>query len=126
MTNLFSRPTFPKRSHLLWLAWLRALQPLRPACSRTTTFLWLVVVLAAFCLRPDLAGVTSLVRSLGLSDGSYFCLLHFFHSPALPVEALSAAWLKIAWGLFSRRIVRIGGRPVVLVDGLKRPKEGGK
>ena len=47
-----------------------------------------MVVLAALCLRPDLAGVTSLVRALGLSDASYYCLLHFFHSPALDVDAL--------------------------------------
>ena len=47
MNRLFFPLTFPKRSHLLWLAWLRALLPLRPACSRTTTFLWLVLVLAA-------------------------------------------------------------------------------
>src|SRR5229473_611534 len=126
MHNLFNHLTFPKRSHLLWLAWLRALQPLRPACSRTTTFLWLVAVLAAFCLRPDLAGVTSLVRSLGLTDPSYYCLLHFFHSSALPVEALTAAWLKTVRLLLGRRLIRCHGRPVVLVDGLKRPKEGRK
>jgi len=54
----------PKRNHLLWLAWLRALRPLRPSCSRTTTFLWLVLVVAALCLRLDLAGVTSLVLGL--------------------------------------------------------------
>src|SRR5205807_9333047 len=86
MNRLFFPLTFPKRSHLLWLAWLRALQPLRPAGSRTTPFLWLVLVLAALCLRPDLAGVTSLVRSLGLSDASYYCLLHFFHSSALDLD----------------------------------------
>jgi hypothetical protein len=116
----------PKRSHLLWLAWLRALQPLRPACSRTTTFLWLVLVLAALCLRPDLAGVTSLVRSLGLSDGSYYCLLHFFHSPALDLEHLTQLWRQSLQHLFRRCLVRVKGRPVVLVDGLKRPKEGRK
>lgn len=88
-SKLFNHSTFPKRSHLLWLAWLRALQPLRPACSRTTTFLWLVLVLAALRLRPDLAGVTSLVRSLGLSDASYYCLLHFFHSSALGLDRLT-------------------------------------
>src|SRR6266571_9079465 len=76
MNRLFFPLTFPKRSHLLWLAWLRALLPLRPACSRTTTFLWLVLVLAALCLRPDLAGVTSLVRSLGLSDASRLRAAH--------------------------------------------------
>ncbi len=126
-TSSFSSPSFTaRRALVLWTAWWRALQSFRPCCGRSVTFLWMAVVLAAFCLRPDLAGVTSLVRSLGLSDGSYFCLLHFFHSAALPVEALSSTWLQIVWRLFSRRIVRIGSRPVVLVDGLKRPKEGRK
>src|SRR5271170_6245576 len=64
MSTLFPA-SIPKRSVLLWRAIGRAVQPLRPACSRTTTFLWLMVVLAALCLRPDLAGVTSLVRGLG-------------------------------------------------------------
>ena len=115
-----------KSSLLLWLAWWRAVQYLRPACHRTTTFLWLAVVLAAFCLRPDLAGVTSLVRSLGLSDPCYYCLLHFFHSSALPLASLTAAWLQTVRHLLGRRLVRVNGRPVVLVDGLKRPKEGRK
>jgi hypothetical protein len=126
MSRLFSSTSSPKRSQLLWLAWLGALQPLRPACSRTTTFLWLVLVLAALCLRPDLAGVTSLVRSLGLSDASYYCLLHFFHSPALDLDRLTQLWQQTLQRLFRRRLVRVNGRAVVLVDGLKRPKEGKK
>ena len=125
MATFFS-PRPPQRSALLWLAFWRALQPLRPACSRTTTFLWLMVVLAALCVRPDLAGVTSLVRGLGLSDASYYCLLHFFHSPALDLERLTQLWRQTLEALFRRRLVRINGRPVVLVDGLKRPKEGRK
>jgi len=126
MIHSFFRPALPKRSHLLWLAWLRALQPLRPACARTATFLWLLAVLAAFCLRPDLAGITSLVRSLGLSDASYYCLLHFFHSPALDRERLTQLWCQSLQRLFRRGLLRVHGRPVVLVDGLKRPKEGRK
>jgi hypothetical protein len=126
MRNHLFRPTWPQRSHLLWLAWLRALQPLRPACARTTTFLWLLLVLAALCLRPDLAGITSLVRSLGLSDASYYCLLHFFHSPALDLDRLTPLWRRTLQHLFRRCLVRVQGRPVVLVDGLKRPKEGRK
>lgn len=124
MHNPVLPPVLPQRSHLLWLAWLRALGPLRPACSRATTFLWLVVVLAALCLRPDLAGVTSLVRSLGLSDGSYYCLLHFFHSSALDLNRLSRLWWQSLQRLFGRCLVRVNGRTVVLADGLKRPKEG--
>jgi hypothetical protein len=126
MSPLFSPALFPKRSRLLWLAWLRALQPLRPACSRTATFLWLLLVVAGLCLRPDLAGVTSLVRSLGLSDASYYCLLHFFHSPALDLDRLTQLWQNTLQHLLRRCLVRINGRPVVLVDGLKRPKEGRK
>jgi len=126
MRNLFLRPTLPKRSHLLWLAWLRALLSLRPACSRTATFLWLLLVLAAFCLRPELAGVTSFVRGLGLSNASYYCLLHFFHSPALHLQHLTQLWQLTLVRLFRRCLVRVHGRPVVLVDGLKRPKEGRK
>jgi hypothetical protein len=126
MSRPFSVPNRPQRSHLLWLAWLRALQPLRPACSRTTAFLWLVLVLAALSLRPDLAGVTSLVRSLGLSDASYYCLLHFFHSSAVDLERLTQLWCQSLAHLFARRLVRVNGRPVLLTDGLKRPKEGRK
>src|SRR6516164_3650908 len=126
MSRLFFTASRPNRSHLLWLAWLRALQPLRPACSRTTTFLWLVLVLAALCLRPDLAGVTSLVRSLDLSDASYYCLLHFFHSPALDLDRLTQLWRQTLERLFRRRLVRVNGRIVLLADGLKRPKEGRK
>ena len=126
MRNLFSPSALPKRSHLLWLAWLRALLPLRPACSRHTTFLWLLLVLAALCLRPDLAGVTSLVRGLGLCDGSYYCLLHFFHSPALDLDRLAQLWRQTLLALFRRSLVRVNGRIVVLADGLKRPKEGRK
>jgi len=125
MSTHFS-PPFPQRSILLWRAFWRALQPLRPACSRTATFLWLVVVLAALCLRPDLAGITSLVRGLGLSNASYYCLLHFFHSPALDVERLTRLWQQTLQRLFQRRLVRVNGRAVVLVDGIKRPKEGKK
>jgi hypothetical protein len=88
--------------------------------------LWLAVVLAALCLRPDLAGITSLVRGLGLSEASYYGLLHFFHSPALDLEALTQLWQQTIPRLFRRRLVRVNGRAVVLVDGLKRPKEGKK
>jgi hypothetical protein len=125
MSMLFSARV-SKRSVLLWRAFWRAVQPLRPACSRTSTFLWLAVVLAGLCLRPDLAGVTSLMRALGLSEASYYCLLHFFHSPALDLDQLTRLWQQTLQRLFRRRMVRVNGRLVLLVDGIKRPKEGKK
>jgi hypothetical protein len=128
MSTVASCPAFSQRRVLvLWRAWWKALQSLRPACRRRATFLWLATVLAALCVRPDLAGVTSLMRALGLLDAAYPCLLHFFHANALPVASLTACWLRaVKETIFARRLVRVAGRPVVLVDGLKRPKEGRK
>src|ERR1035437_261472 len=127
MLSDMSTPFSPKPlrfSLTLWSAWWRALAPLRPACSRTATFLWLAALLAALCIRPDLAGVTSLLRALGLRRCCYYSLLHFFHSDALNLETLTRLWCQGLWRLLPRHIVRVGSRPVVLVDGLKRPKEG--
>lgn len=118
---------FPKPlrfSLTLWSAWWAAVAPLRPACSRAATFLWLAAVLAALCIRPDLAGVTSLLRALGLRRCCYYSLLHFFHSRALNLETLTRLWCQGLWRLLPRHLVRVASRPVVLVDGLKRPKEG--
>lgn len=118
------RPKPWRFSLALWSAWWRALAPLRPACSRTATFLWLAAILAALCIRPDLAGVTSLMRALGLRRCCYYSLLHCFHSSGLNLETLTQLWCQGLWRLLPRHILRVGSRPVVLVDGLKRPKEG--
>jgi hypothetical protein len=126
LAGLFSSVGSLARSQVLWLAWFRAVQPLRRACSRQTTFLWLMLVLVALSLRPDLAGVTSLVRALGLSAASYSCLLHFFHSSAVDLERLTQIWQALLFGLLARHLVRLNGRPLVVVDGLKQPKEGKK
>jgi hypothetical protein len=122
-----STPGFPKHLRFpltLWSAWWGALAPLRPACARCATFLWLAAVLAALCIRPDLAGVTSLLRALGLRRCCYYSLLHFFHSDALNLETLTRLWCGGLWRLLPQHMIRVGARPVVLVDGLKRPKEG--
>jgi len=86
----------------------------------------MTVALAAMCLRPDAGGVTSLVRALGLNPASYYCLLHFFHSDALNLDNLTLCWRAALERLLARRLVRVKGRPVLLIDGLKRPKEGRK
>ena len=62
----------------LWIEWWRQVRQLRPAFSRTRTFMWFAVALAAMCVRGDLLGVTSLVRALGLQEYCYDRLLAFF------------------------------------------------
>jgi len=103
----------------LWILWYQTVAALRPACARTRTFLWLLVVLAAMTVRTDLAGVTSLVRSHWLRPRCYHRLLYFFHSPALDLPKLIRTWTALVVRLFARHLVRVNGRVVLLADGLK-------
>src|SRR5437867_1393983 len=92
MNRLFFPIAFPKRSHLLWLAWLRALQPLRPACCRSTTFLWLllVVVLVDGLKRPKegrkMPAVKSLHQESRCNAKASFIMGHSLQAVALLVQ----------------------------------------
>lgn len=108
----------------LWCIWFDAVQALREACSRRRTFYWMTLMLAGLSIRTDLAGVSSVVRALGLSEVCYRRLLHLCHSPGLSVTRLRRCWVRWVLGHFSPR--RVGGRLVVIGDGLKVPKEGRK
>ena len=108
----------------LWSQWYSVVAPLRPACARDRTFLWLLTALAGICARHDLWGVTSIVRTLGLAARCYDRLLDFFHSPALDVACLTRLWTQRALALFP--VHRFAGRPVLLGDGIKIPKSGRK
>lgn len=70
----------------LWIAWYQAVSLLRPAFSRQVTFLWFGLAVMGISVRRDRLGVTSIVRSLALSDSSYHCLLGHFRSGDQPGE----------------------------------------
>lgn len=106
----------------LWFEWFRCVQLLRPACSRHRTFVWMTLALAGLCIRADLAGVSSLVRALGLRALAYRSFLNLFHSPALKLETLSSCWAQAVLRLFTP--FRLNGRLVFIADGLKVAKEG--
>ncbi len=106
----------------LWIPWLQAVRQLRPACGRSRTFFWMVLVLVGLCCRVDLAGVTSFVRVLGFGDKAYHRFIHLFHSKALDLDKLTACWLRLCLALF--RPFEAGSRLVLLADGIKAPKEG--
>ena len=108
----------------LWSELLRCLMLLRSACSRGRTFAWMVLVVAGFAARPDLAGVTSFVRGGWLRATAYHRLLALFHSTALKLPRLTEAWVQLALMLF--RPVTVGNHIVCLADGLKAPREGRK
>ena len=109
----------------LWIQWWRVVEQLRPACSRFRTFLWMGACLAAFTVRGDLLGVTSMVRALGFKEGCYERMLALFHSSAIDLERLTRLWVVVIQKV-QPGILRINGRMVIVGDGLKVPKSGKK
>lgn len=86
--------------------------------------MWLVVVLIAWAARPDLLGVTSLVRASFLQEANYHLLLNFFHSGALRLTLLLDLWVRLTLRLFQPLSQQ--GYTVLVADGLKVAKEGKK
>jgi hypothetical protein len=111
---------------MLWHQWFVCIWQLRASCSRRTTFMWMCIVLMALSVRSDLAGVTSIVRILRLSEKHYDALLRFFHSASLKIPLLTAIWTQLTIKMFRKNIIIINGRPVLVADGLKAPREGHK
>jgi hypothetical protein len=109
----------------LWQHWLDAVFLLRPACSRTRSFLWFVACLAGMTVRVDLLGVTSIVRAMGLKQSCYDRILDFFHGTGLDLDRLSRIWTKTVLKIFPD-VPRVNGRLLLVGDGIKIPKEGRK
>jgi len=110
---------------MLWKVWWELVCELRSACARTQTFLWMALCLAGMTTRKDLAGVTSIVRALGLVPACYDRLLDFYHSPALDLAKLTHLWRELVFRVHPG-ILRINGRPVLVGDGIKVAKSGRK
>ena len=110
----------------LWLEWWNHVRQLRPAFSRTRTFVWFAVALAGTCVRRDLLGVTSLVRALGLQERCYDRLLDCFHSRALDLEALTRHWVRLVLSTLKPFLYTVQGRIVLVADGIKVAKTGRK
>lgn len=111
----------------LWSVWWGLVGQLRPAFARTRTFLWFAAALAATCVRTDLAGVTSMVRSLGLRTVCYDRLLDMFHSWGIDLDALTRLWTRAVLAALRPFLLRDAvGRLVFPCDGIKAPKSGRK
>ena len=110
----------------LWLQWWNLVRELRPAFSRTRTFLWFAAALAAMCVRSDRLGVTSLVRALGLKAPCYDRLLDWFHSPGVNLEILTRLWVRTLLVVLQPFLYTVNGRLVLLADGIKVAKAGRK
>ena len=111
---------------ILWTHWFNAISLLRPAFSRQSTFLWFALCCVGMSVRTDHLGVSSVVRALALRGRCYDNLLNCCHSSAVKIPVLTSFWAQTVLSLFGQRIERVAGRPVLIVDGKKTPKEGKK
>jgi hypothetical protein len=109
----------------LWGLWWNAIQLLRPAFSRLSTFMWFATIVAGMTVRVDTLGITSIVRALNLRPKLYHRLLAHFHSTGVKLDRLAALWTQLAMRLFSSP-VRVNGRLVLVGDSIKIPKRGRK
>jgi len=110
----------------LWISWWSIVALLRPACSRLRTFLWLAVSLAGMTIRCDIAGVTSIIRALGLKQSCYDRLLDFFHSPGINLSKITRRWVEVALNCCKPFLVMVNNRVIIVGDGIKVPKAGKK
>ena len=108
----------------LWILWWSVVKNFRSCFSRGQAFLWFVVCTMAFSVRPELAGVTSFIRVLGMKTFYYDRLLDFFHSRAVKSALLAKTWLSVL--LDTGLAHKINGRMIILGDGVKAAKEGRK
>jgi hypothetical protein len=112
---------------VLWIQWWRMVRQLRPAFARETTFLWFALGLVGLTVRPDLRGVTSIIRALGWKEVFYDRLLDFFHSNAVHVDPLAALWCRLILTILPAALVpKVKNRMVFIGDGIKLAKTGRK
>ena len=109
---------------LLWIQWWNLVWSLRPAFSRTRTFLWFAVALAGMSVRTDHLGVTSLVRAMGLKAQFYDRLLDCFHSSGIDLNRLTRLWVQAILSALEPFVFTVNGRLVLLADGIKIAKTG--
>src|ERR1700751_3937005 len=109
----------------LWGSWWNAIELLRPAFSRLSTFLWFATIVAGMTVRADMLGVTSIVRALNLRPALYHRLLAHFHSTGVKLDRLAALWAQVVLRLFPTPL-RVNGRLILVGDGIKCPKRGKK
>jgi hypothetical protein len=90
----------------------------RGCFSRKRAFYWFVVIIIGFMLRYDFAGITSIIRTLGLMPNGYEALVHFFASNAWTLSSIRQHWISIV--LNSGTLFQEEGMPILIGDGVKQ------
>lgn len=102
----------------------KLLSGFRNCFSRQIAFDWFVIVILGFIVSCDHFGVSSFVRWLFLTSGSYESILHFFRATSWDLNILLNKWGQIV--LQNLPLVKIDGRNLLIGDGIKVSKEATK
>jgi hypothetical protein len=100
------------------------LMSFRSCFTRKATFYCFVVIMIGFMLRSDFAGITSIIRTLGLAPSGYEALLHFFASNAWTLSGIRQHWIHTV--INSDTVFKENGMAILIGDGVKQSKEGKK
>lgn len=100
------------------------LSNLRGCFSRQEAFDWFLIIILGFIVRYDHFGVSSFVRWLFLSGGSYENIINFFRATSWDLNILLGCWARLA--LQHYPLIKINGRTVIIGDGIKVSKEAKK
>jgi hypothetical protein len=112
---------------VLWGIWWDAMLLLRPAFKCVQAFFWFAVLTAGLGIGTDPYGIMRVMRALRLQRRCYDSLIHNVHSEGINVPSLAALWGRVVMPrLFGDKQVRVGGRRVLVADGIKKPKRGRK
>ena len=90
--------------------------------SRKAAYKWFVTIITGLMIRSDKLGVTSVIRDLRLKPNSYVPMMHFFRADSWKLNEI-----RKCWHITARQelpLLRKGGRPVLVGDGVKNSKEG--
>jgi hypothetical protein len=106
----------------MWI-WLNdALHEFKRCFSNKRAFSWFVIIIVGIMVRGDHMGLTSIVRELSLTPSAYTAILHFFRAESWCICQVRWTWLHF---LVKRQpLYRVGGKPVMVGDGVKQAKEG--
>ncbi len=67
----------------------------RVCFTRKAAFGWFVVIIIGFMIGQEHAGVTSVIRELGLGNRHYESILHFFHASSWEIETIRKIWITL-------------------------------
>lgn len=102
----------------------KILNTFKDCFSRQASFNWFVIIIIGLMIRTDTLGLTSIIRDLGLNPKGYESIIHFFHSSAWSLEAISTKWFQVVNQFAS--LYYEGDAVVLIGDGVKQAKEARK